>query len=80
MVLYRLDGIDLAVGFHQPEQSTLHGKALPPGRDVVQLTWVSQPDTPAPHIMGDPEENAALSAGQFFTLPRTNLAKVVASN
>jgi len=75
-----VDGNDLAVTFHQPERRTLPLKALPPGCNVMQLTWVSQPHTPAPHIVGDPEENATLSAGQFFALPRKNLVKVVSSN
>ena len=80
VVFYRRDDINLAVGFHHPERRILHGKTLPAGFDVVQLTWVNGPETPAPLILGDNDENATLSAGQFFALPRKNLLKVVASN
>ena len=80
VVFYRLDDTNLAVGFHHPERRVLHGKPLPPGFDVVQLTWVNGSETSAPLVLGDIEENASLSAGKFFALPRKNLVKVVASN
>lgn len=80
VVFYHRDDTNLAVGFHHPERRILHGKPLPPGFDVVQLTWVNGSETPAPLILGDIEENASLSAGKFFALPRKNLVKVVASN
>ena len=80
VVFYRRDNdTRLAVGYHHPERRVLHGKKLPAGFEVVQLTWVRGPGIPAPIIMGDPDENSTLSAGQFFALPRKDLVKVVPS-
>lgn len=78
VVFYRLNNKNLAVGYLQLGRRTLHGKTLPPGFDVVLLTWVHSQDggVPSPFIIGDPEENAKLCPGQFFTFPRTSLAKV----
>lgn len=78
VVLYRSNGENVAVGYLHPERHTLHGKPVPPGFDVVQLTWVADKEggVTAPVILGDVEENGHLSSGKFFALPRAQLAKV----
>ena len=41
VVLYRENGTNVAVGYLQPERQTLHGKPVPRGCDIVQVTWVA---------------------------------------
>jgi len=78
IVLYRINGENVAVGYLHPERHTLHGKPVSPGFDVVQLTWVADKEgaVTAPNILGDVEENGHLLSGKFFALPRAQLAKV----
>lgn len=78
VVFYRVGDKKLAVGYLQPGRRTLHGQTLPPGFDVVLVTWVdsNEGEVPPPLVTGDPEENAKLCPGQFFAFPRTSLAKV----
>ena len=66
------------MGYLHPEQHTLYGKPVPPGFDVVQLTWVADKEggVTAPVILGDVEEKGHLLSGKFFALPRAQLAKV----
>ena len=44
----------------------LHGKQVPSGYDVVQLTWVREGEVLAPVVLGDLEENRVLASGRFF--------------
>lgn len=58
---------------------TLHGKPVPQGFNVVQVTWVANQEggVAAPIVLGDEEENSQLSPGRFFALPRAQLAKII---
>ena len=69
----------MAVGYLCPQRHTLHGKPVPQGFDVVQVTWVANQEggVAAPIVLGDEEENSQLSPGHFFALPRAQLAKII---
>ena len=54
----------------------LHGKQVPSGYDVVQLTWVREAEVLAPVVLGDLEENRVLASGRFFALSRSHLGNV----
>lgn len=74
VVLYRCSGMDVAVGYLDPECHFIHGEAVPPGFKAVQLTWVQSSDFQLPLILGDPKENANLCVRQFFALPVADLS------
>lgn len=76
MVIYRQDDLNVAVGYLHSGRRMLHGKQVPSGYDVVQLTWVREGEVLAPVLLGDVEENRVLASGRFFALPRSHLAKV----
>ena len=78
VVFYRENTKNVAVGYLCPQRHTLHGKPVPQGFDVVQVTWVANQEggVAAPIVLGDEEENSQLSPGHFFALPRAQLAKI----
>ncbi len=72
-VTYVVDGRCVAVGFPQPERSTLHGKKVPDGFICVQILGVNE-HCPAPVVCGTLEpENEYLTVNYFYYLPRRNL-------
>ena len=79
VVFYRENTKIVAVGYLCPQWHTLHGKPIPQGFDVVQVTWVANQEggVAAPIVLGDEEENSQLSPGRFFALPRAQLAKII---
>ena len=78
MVFYRENTKNVAVGYLCPQRHTLHGKPVPQGFDVVQVTWVANQEggVATPIVLGDEEENSQLSPGHVFALPRAQLAKI----
>ncbi|XP_066021852.1 uncharacterized protein [Pocillopora verrucosa] len=79
VVFYRENTKNVAVGYLCPQRHTLHGKPVPQGFDVVQVTWVANQEggVAAPIVLGDEEENSQLSPGHFFALPRAQLVKII---
>ena len=72
MVVYIQDSVVLAAGHVQPMRNTLHGKNIPSHHVCVLLT-TAQANVRAPFLSGDPEENAFLEKGKFFSLPKNYL-------
>lgn len=66
-----------ALGFRYPDRKTLHGADIPDGYECVLVKWVKSNDINSVLVLGDPEENTHLSAGQFFALPTSSLVHVV---
>ena len=66
MVIYRQDDLNVAVGYLHSRRRMLHGKQVPSGYDVIQLTWVREGEVLASAVLGDVEENRVLASGRFL--------------
>ena len=67
----------VALGFRCPNRKSLHGADIPIGYECILIKWVNSNDIRSVLVLGDPEENMYLSAGQFFALPTDSLVQIV---
>lgn len=51
VVFYSQDGEKVAVSVINPGQKAVHGKPVPHGFKVVQITWVRNTRVPAPLVL-----------------------------
>lgn len=77
LVGYKLGEDIVALGFRCPERAKLHGRDIPSGYECILVKWAKSNNIKSPLVLGDPNENSCLSAGQFFALPANSLLQVV---